>query len=165
MGRSWLVGARPDRFQTYTDREGAEKGPERVAMGQHRIQRQILRNFSFGGRQPNSRETWHLNKSSYCPTERSIRGVGVFSVDCSEDVDDYITNLENGFKDSLRRFSQGDFTKADVGREIYDFIAMRVSITTTYVPKHVVCKLHTLWANAVKPRGSPNNKLRRSYTA
>ena len=93
-------------------------------MGQHRIQRQILRNFSFGGRQPNSRETWHLNKSSYCPTERSIRGVGVFSVDCSEDVDDYITNLENGFKDSLRRFSQGDFTKADVGREIYDFIAM-----------------------------------------
>ena len=93
-------------------------------MGQHRIQQQLLRNFSFVGRQPNSRESWYLNTSSYRPAERSIRGVGIFKVDCSKGVDDYITDLENGFKDTLHRFSRGDFTKADVGREIYDFIAM-----------------------------------------
>ena len=113
-------------------------------MGQHRIQKQILRNLSFGGRQSNSRETWYLRTVGSRPTEHSIRSVGVFKVDCSEDVDDYITDLEEGFKDSLRRFSHGNFTKTDVGREIYDFIAMH------YVrSKHVVCvgnqqKWHTL---------------------
>ena len=93
-------------------------------MGQHQIQRQILRNFSFEGRQPNSRETWILTTSGYQPISRSVDRVGFFKVDCSEDVDDYITDLENGFKDSLRWFSRGDFTKADAGREVYDFIAM-----------------------------------------
>ena len=93
-------------------------------MRQHRIQRQILQNFSFRGRQPNSRETWYLNTSSHRPAKRSTRGVGVFKVNCSKDVDDYITDLENGFKDPVRRFSRGEFTETDVGREIYDFIAM-----------------------------------------
>ena len=93
-------------------------------MGQHQIQRQILRNFSFEGRQPNSRETWLLTTSGYQPISGSVYRVGFFEVDCSEDVDYYITDLENGFKDSLQRFSRGAFTKADVGREVYDFIAM-----------------------------------------
>ena len=93
-------------------------------MGQHQIQRQILRNFSFEGRQPNSRETWFLTTGGYQPISRSVDRVGFFEVDCSEDVDHYITDLENGFKDSLRRFSSGDFTKADVGREVHDFVAM-----------------------------------------
>ena len=93
-------------------------------MGQHQIQRQILRNFSFEGRQPNSRETLFLTTSGYQPISRSVDRVGFFEVDCSEDVDTYITDLENGFKDSLLRFSRGDFTKADVGREVYDFIAL-----------------------------------------
>ena len=93
-------------------------------MGQHQIQRQLLRNFSFEGRQPNSRETWFLSTSGYHPISRSVDRVGFFEVDCSEDVDEYITDLENGFKDSLQRFSRGDFAKADIGREVYDFIAM-----------------------------------------
>ena len=128
-------------------------------MGQHRIQKQILRNFSFGGRQPNSRETWYLNTYSYRPAERSIRGVGVFKVDCSKGVDEYITDLENGFKDTLRRFSRRDFTKADIGREIYDFIAMH------YV-RSQACRLQVEYvvANAVKTRGSPSNKWKQSYT-
>ena len=93
-------------------------------MGQHRIQRQILQNFSLQGRQPNSRETWWLNKVGHRPARRSIRRVGFFEVDCSEEVDSYITDLENRFKDPLHRFSQGRFARTDVGREIYDFIAM-----------------------------------------
>ena len=93
-------------------------------MGQHQIQRQLLRNFSFEGRQPNSRETWFLSSNGYQPVSKSVDRVGFFEVDCSEEVDRYITDLENGFKDSLRRFSRGDFAKGDVGREVYDFIAM-----------------------------------------
>ena len=58
------------------------------------------------------------------PARRSIRRVGFFEVDCSEEVDAYVTNLENRFKDPLHRFSQGSFARADVGREVYDFIAM-----------------------------------------
>ena len=111
-------------------------------MGQHRIQRQLLRNFSFVGRQPNSRETWYLSTSSYRPVERSIRGVGIFEVDCSKGVDDYITDLENGFKDTLHRFSHGDFAMADVGRDIYDFIAVHYvrSQACRLQIKHVVDK-------------------------
>ena len=93
-------------------------------MGQHQIQKQLLQNFSFEGSQPNSRETWYLNTVHYQPAKRSIRSVGFFEVACSEDVDRYITDLEDGFKDSLQRLSRGDFDKADVGRGIYDFIAM-----------------------------------------
>ena len=93
-------------------------------MGQHRVQRQLLQNFSFEGRQPNSRETWSLNSRGHRPVSRSIRRVGLFEVDCSEDVDRYITRLENGFKDSLRRFSNGEFTRTEVGRGVYEFIAM-----------------------------------------
>ena len=100
------------------------EGEAGLDLGQHQIQRQILRNFSFDGRQPNSSETWFLTTSSYQPISRSVNRVGYFEVDCSEDVDHYITNLENGFKDSLQRFSCGDFTKADVGRGVYEFIAM-----------------------------------------
>ena len=93
-------------------------------MGQHQIQRQILQNFSFEGRQPNSRQVWYLNTDSYQPAARSVYHVGFFEVDCSEDVDEYIRALENRFKDSLHRFSRGEFTRTDVGRDIYDFIAM-----------------------------------------
>ena len=93
-------------------------------MGQHRVQRQILRNFSFEGRQLNSRETWCLNTASYQPARRSTNRVGFFEVNCSEDVDGYITAHENTFKEPLRRFSQGEFTRTDVGRELYDFIAI-----------------------------------------
>ena len=92
-------------------------------MGQHRIQRQLLRNFSFQGRQPNSREILHLKSDGYKPVARSISRVGFFDVDCSERVDKYITALENIFKEPLRRFSH-EFTRPDVGREVYDFIAM-----------------------------------------
>ena len=111
-------------------------------MGQHQIQRQILRNFSFEGRQPNSRETWLLTTSGYQPTSRSVDRVGFFEVDCSEDVDQYITDLENGFKDSLRRFSRGAFNKVDVGREVYDFIAMHYvrSQACRHQIEHVVNK-------------------------
>lgn len=93
-------------------------------MGQHQIQRQLLRNFSFEGCQPNSRETWHLNTFRYQPTKRSIKNVGFFEVNCSEDVDRFITDLEDGFKVSLQRLSRGDFDRADACRAIYDFIAM-----------------------------------------
>ncbi len=93
-------------------------------MGQHQIQRQILRNFTFPGRQPNSLETWHLSSDSYRPSKRSTKGIGVFEVDCSVDVDDFITRRENEFKDLLHRFSDGRFTKTDVGRDLYDFIAL-----------------------------------------
>ena len=93
-------------------------------MGQHRVQRQILRKFSFGGRQLNSREAWWLNTGSYQPARRSTNRVGFFEVNCSEDVDGYITEHENTFKEPLRRFSQGEFTRTDVGRELYDFIAI-----------------------------------------
>ena len=90
----------------------------------HRIQRQILNNFSFQGRQLNSQETWCLNTAGFRPKSRSINRVGFFNLDCSEDVDGYITDLEDGFKEPLHRFSSGEFTRMDVGREIYDFIAM-----------------------------------------
>ena len=93
-------------------------------MGQHQVQRQILHNFSFKGRQLNSRETWCLKATGYQPESRSINRVGFFDLDCSDDVDEYITHLENRFKESLHRFSSGDFTRTDVGREMYDFIAM-----------------------------------------
>ena len=93
-------------------------------MGQHRIQRQILQNFSFQGRQANSRETSWLGKDSFKPQSRSINRVGFFEVGCSDEVDQYITVLEDGFKEKLFRFSQGKFARTDVGRETYDFIAM-----------------------------------------
>ncbi len=93
-------------------------------MGQHQIQRQILRNFSFEGHQRNSRSTWYLRKDGYQPSPRSVSRVGLFDVDCSESVDRYITAGENEFKDTLRRFSVGKFTREDVGRPMYDFIAM-----------------------------------------
>ena len=93
-------------------------------MGQHRIQRQILRNFSFQGRQGSSREAWWLGTNSFNPQPRSVGGVGFFKVACAEQVDKYITNLEDGFKNKLSRFSQGIFSRTDVGRETYDFIAM-----------------------------------------
>ena len=93
-------------------------------MGQHRIQKQILRNFSFEGRQRNSRETWCLMADGYRPASRSIGRVGFFEVDCSEEVDEYITGLEGLFKETIRRFSHGEFAGADVGRPLYDFIAM-----------------------------------------
>ena len=93
-------------------------------MGQHRIQRQILQNFSFKGRQKNSREVWWIGENSFKPQPRSIRGVGFFAVACSDRVDQYITALEDGFKDKVFRFSQGEFARTDVGRETYDFIAM-----------------------------------------
>ena len=99
--------------------EKARRRGASVGMGQHQIQRQILQNFSFAGRQPNSRETWFLTTSGYQPISRSVDRVGFFEVDCSEDVDSYITDLENGFKDSLQRFSRGAFTKADVRRRNY----------------------------------------------
>ena len=93
-------------------------------MGQHRIQRQILQNFSFKGRQANSQETWWLEKNSYKSQPRSIYRVGFFNVACSSRVDDYITDLENQLKDKLSLFSQGEFAKTDVGRDTYDLIAM-----------------------------------------
>ena len=93
-------------------------------MGQHRIQRQILQNFSFQGRQGSSRETWWLEKKSFKPQPRSIRGVGFFEVGCAEQVDQYITGLEDKFKDKLYRFSQGEFARTDFGRDTYNLIAM-----------------------------------------
>ena len=93
-------------------------------MGQHRIQKQILRNFSFEGRQRNSREIWCLTSDGYRPASRSIRRVGFFEVDCSEEVDEYITRLEGLFKESLRRFSHGEFARKDFDRPLYDFIAL-----------------------------------------
>ena len=72
-------------------RRAEAKGGAGVGMGQHQIQRQILRNFSFEGRQPNSREVWFLTTSGYQPISRSVDRVGLFEVDCSEDVDRYIT--------------------------------------------------------------------------
>ena len=93
-------------------------------MGQHRIQRQILQSFSFQGRQGNSRETWWLGKKNFKPQSRSINRVGFFEVACSDEVDQYITALEDGFKDRLFRFSQGEFTRTDVRRDTYHFIAM-----------------------------------------
>ena len=93
-------------------------------MGQHQIQRQILRNFSFPGSQRNSRELWYLSANGYQPSSRSVNRVGFFDVDCSGRVDQYITKGEDAFKDTLHRFSEGKFKPADVGREMYDFIAM-----------------------------------------
>ena len=93
-------------------------------MGQHRIQKQILHNFSFKGHQHNSRETWCLSTGGYQPESRSIKRVGFFEVDCSEGVDQYITACEDKLKEPLHRFSNGEFTRADAGRQIYDFIAM-----------------------------------------
>ena len=93
-------------------------------MGQHRIQRQVLQNFSIKGRQLNSREIWCLNPDDYKPNPRSIRRVGFFQVDCSHAVDQYITSLEDKFKDTLGRFSRQEFVETDVGRETYNFIAM-----------------------------------------
>ena len=93
-------------------------------MGQHRIQRQILQSFSFQGRQKNSQDVWFLRKDSFQPQPRSIRSIGFFDVACSSQVDRYITDLEDGFKEKLLRFSQGRFAETDVGRETYDFIAM-----------------------------------------
>ena len=103
-------------------------------MGQHRIQRQILRNFSFAGRQINSRVTYCLNRNSYRPESQSIDRVGFFEVDCSEDVDKYITALEDKFKDCLSQFSCGAFAEKHVQRHLYDFIAMH------YVRSHA-CRL------------------------
>ena len=93
-------------------------------MGQHQVQRQLLQNFSFPGRQPNSRETWRLSVDSHRPSSRSVRRVGFFEVECSEEVDGYITACEDNFKDLLHRFSSATFKKDDVGRSLYDFIAM-----------------------------------------
>ena len=93
-------------------------------MGQHRVQRQILQNFSFPGTQPNSLETWYLKTDSYQPSKRSKNRVGFFDVECSESVDQYITKRENDFKDKLHRFSAGNISRGDVGRDLYDFIAM-----------------------------------------
>ena len=93
-------------------------------MGQHRIQRQLLKAFSFQGRQLNSREIWWLKTDGQQPVSRSIARVGYFEVDCSKGVDDYITTLEDNFKERLRQFSKGTFTRTNVGREIYDFVAM-----------------------------------------
>ena len=101
---------------------GEEEEP--IAVGQHQIQKQILRNFSVEGRQPNSRVTWYLSTEGYQPAKRSIGKVGYFEVGCSEAVDRYITEREDRFKHSLKRFSHGHFDRADVGREIYEFIAM-----------------------------------------
>lgn len=98
--------------------------PERVELGQHRIQRQILLNFSFRGRQPKARNVWCLQAEGYEPAQRSIRNVGFFEVSCSPDVDSYIKLLENRFKDYLPRLSSGSFNRADVGRELYDFLAV-----------------------------------------
>lgn len=93
-------------------------------MGQHRIQRQLLQNFSFPGPQTNSQHTWCLNKGGYRPESRSVDRVGFFEVGCSEAVDDYITKLEDGFKTTLERFSRGEFTYSGMGRETFDFIAV-----------------------------------------
>ena len=93
-------------------------------MGQHRIQRQILQNFSFAGRQGNSRHVWWLSTIGYQPTERPIGRVGFFSVNCSEAVDDYITDLEDEFKNIVHRFGDGNFRPEDVERPTYNFIAM-----------------------------------------
>ena len=93
-------------------------------MRQHRTQRQILRNFAFCGRQRNSLETWWLSTGSFQPSQRSVNRVGLFDVDCSQEVDDYITTLEDRFKEPLQRFSQGTFQRSDFGRGVYDFVAM-----------------------------------------
>ena len=93
-------------------------------MGQHRIQRQILQSFSFQGPQKGSRQTWWLGKKTFKPQPHSINGVGFFEVGCAKQVDQYITDLENEFKDKLSRFSRGEFTQEDVGRETYNLIAM-----------------------------------------
>lgn len=93
-------------------------------MGQHRIQRQLLQNFSFPGPQTNSQHIWCLNKGGHRPASRSVGRVGFFEVGCSEAVDDYITKLEDGFKATLERFSRGEFTYSGMGRETLDFIAM-----------------------------------------
>ena len=109
-------------------------------MGQHQIQKQILKNFSFEGRQLNSREVWCLKDNSLRPISRSISSVGFFEVDCSKAVDEYIRILENKFKESLCRFGQGHFSRTDVGRETYDFIAMHYVRSQAYriQVKHVV---------------------------
>lgn len=111
-----------------------------MVKGQHRIQRQILSNFSFKGHQRNSRETWCLSKISYRPESRSVKRVGFFDVDCSEAVDQYITACEEKFKEPLHRFSNGEFTRADAGRQVYDFIAMHYVRSQAYrlQVKHVV---------------------------
>ena len=101
-------------------------------MGQHRIQKQILRNFSFKGRQPNSREIWCLKTDGYQPASRSIKRVGFFEVDCSESVDQYITAYENKFKDDLHRFCEREFARTDAGRQTYDFIAMHYVRSRAY---------------------------------
>ena len=93
-------------------------------LGQHRTQRQMLRNFSFQGRQLNSVETWCLKTGSYQPEKRSINRVGLFGVDCSEAVDTLITALEDRFKEPLQRFSREVFERNDFARKVYDFIAM-----------------------------------------
>ena len=115
-------------------------------MGQHRMQKQLLRNFSFEGRQLNSREVWRLKTDGYRPESRSISRVGFFEVDCSESVDGYITDLEDRFKESLHRFSVG-FTRTDVGREVYDFIAMH------YVRSHA-CRLQIKYVTDALTRNS-----------
>ena len=138
----------------WTTHEGrTETQAEAAVVGQHRVQRQILRNFSFGDRQLNSRETWWLNTGSYQPARRSTNRVGFFEVNCSEDVDGYITEHENTFKEPLRRFSQGEFTRTDVGRELYDFIAIH------YV-RSQACRrqIEHLVSECKRTPGSPNCK-------
>ena len=93
-------------------------------MGQHRIQRQILSNFSFDGRQLNAREVWWLHGKGHKPAQRSIRRVGFFHIQCTLDVDSYIKGLEDRFKDSLPKLASGNFDRGDVGRGLYDFLAM-----------------------------------------
>ena len=95
-----------------------------MTLGQHRIQRQILHNFSFAGHQPNSRNIWCLNTTGYRPSQHSSRRVGLFEDNCSRSVDDYITDVEDRFKNILPRWSHGEFEKADFGRDVYDFIAL-----------------------------------------
>ena len=112
-------------------------------MGQHRIQRQILSNFSFDGRQSNAKEVWCLKAEGHNPTPRSIRRVGFFHIECSSNVDSYITALEDGFKDSLPRLASGDFDREDVGRGLYDFLAMHYvrSLACRGQIEHMVRKL------------------------
>ena len=130
---------------------------EEIAMGQHRIQRQLLKAFSFQGRQLNSREIWWLKTDGQQPVSRSIARVGYFQVDCSKGVDDYITTLEDNFKERLRQFSKGTFTRTNVGREIYDFVAMHYVRST-----HLIYKLNTSSVNVGGTRGLPVYKPKRN---
>ena len=133
-------------------------------MGQHRVQRQILQNFSFEGRQRNARDTWWLSIGSHQPTARSIRRIGFFEVDCSKAVDDYITNLENQFKDIVQRFGDGDFRQEDVGRETYNFIAMHY-VRSLAFRRQIQYVVENLWSQGQlsQPQGEDAYKLLTAY--